>query len=238
MTDNVLELQSIEAGYGDATVLRDVTMSVGRGEVVALLGPNGAGKTTLLSVVSGVISPQKGRVLLAGEDVTGRRIHERVKRGLCHIPEGHGVFPSLTVRENIILASPKGKEDESLEKAANAFPILGDRTNQISGSLSGGQQQMLAVIRAYLQSPELVLIDEVSMGLAPLIVEEIFVFIADLARSGTSLLLVEQYVSQVLGIASSVYILNQGQISFNGTAESLSRNDMLGQYFSMPTTSD
>lgn len=233
MTENVLELASIDAGYDDSTVLRDVTLTVGRGEVVALLGPNGAGKTTLLNVVSGVVRPSTGKVLLAGEDVTKKGIHDRVKRGLCHIPEGHGVFPSLTVKENIILASPKRQEAESLDKAAEAFPILGERANQIAGSMSGGQQQMLAVVRAYLQSPKLVLIDEVSMGLAPLIVDEIFEFISDIADSGTSLLLVEQYVQHVLAIATSVHILNQGSISFSGDPKQLSENDMLGQYFSV-----
>ncbi|WP_245670974.1 ABC transporter ATP-binding protein [Nocardia flavorosea] len=220
------------AGYDDAIVLRDVSLGVGPGSVVALLGPNGAGKTTLLNVVTGVLQPSSGRVVLGGEDVTKRAIAQRAKRGLCHIPEGHGVFPSLTVKENILLAGPRGKESESFDKAVEAFPVLGERRSQIAGSLSGGQQQMLAVVRAYIQSPKLVLIDEVSMGLAPVIVDQIFEFIEQIAAQGTSLLLVEQYVSRVLAIASHVYVLNRGEIAFSGTPQEASSSQVFDTYLS------
>jgi branched-chain amino acid transport system ATP-binding protein len=204
MSDFALRLDRVTAGYGDTTVLRDVSLTVERGAVVALLGPNGAGKSTLLRVASGVITPESGRVLRGDDDVTRQATHLRASRGLCHLPDGHGVFPSLTVKENLVLASPKGAEHESIEKAASAFPILGQRLGQIAGSMSGGQQQMLAVVRSYLCSPDLILIDEVSMGLAPVVVDEIFAFITDLAARGTSMLLVEQYVARVLSIASHV----------------------------------
>ncbi|MEU1526544.1 ABC transporter ATP-binding protein [Nocardia rhamnosiphila] len=232
MTENVLRIDSVTAGYDDAIVVRDVSLSIGLGSVVALLGPNGAGKTTLLNVITGVLRPSSGRVVLGNEDVTERAIAQRAKRGLCHIPEGHGVFPSLTVKENILLASPRGKESESFDKAVEAFPVLGERRSQIAGSLSGGQQQMLAVVRAYIQSPTLVLIDEVSMGLAPVIVDQIFEFIEQIAAQGTSLLLVEQYVSRVLAIASHVYVLNRGEIAFSGTPREASSSQVFDTYLS------
>jgi branched-chain amino acid transport system ATP-binding protein len=230
MMDFALRVESVTGGYGETTVLRDVSLEVPKGAVVALLGPNGAGKSTLLKMVSGVMRPERGRILRGGEDVTHRRIHERSSRGLCHIPDGHGVFPSLTVEENLILASPKGAEQESIAKATSAFPDLGKRLNQTAGSMSGGQQQMLAVVRSYLRSSDLILIDEVSMGLAPVVVDEIFAFIGDLAARGTSMLLVEQYVARVLAIASHVYMLNQGSVTLSASAEEVRRRDVFDHY--------
>jgi branched-chain amino acid transport system ATP-binding protein len=232
MTDAALRLEAVTGGYGDTTVLRDVSLEVPRGAVVALLGPNGAGKSTLLKMASGVIRPERGRIYRGGEDVTRRRIHERAARGLCHVPDGHGVFASLTVRENLVLASPKGQEQESIDKAITAFPALGQRLNQVAGSMSGGQQQMLAVVRSYLGSADLILIDEVSMGLAPVVVDEIFAFISDLSARGTSMLLVEQYVARVLAIASHVYVLNQGSITLSATTEEVRRSDLFDHYMS------
>ena len=232
MNDVALRLESVTGGYGETTVLRDVSLEVPRGAVVALLGPNGAGKSTLLKMVSGVLTPERGRIVRGDEDVTRKRIHERSTRGLCHVPDGHGVFASLTVRENLILASPKGQEQESIEKATSAFPALGQRLNQVAGSMSGGQQQMLAVVRSYLGSADLILIDEVSMGLAPVVVDEIFAFITDLSAQGTSMLLVEQYVARVLSIASHVYMLNQGSITLSCSAEELRRSDLFDHYTS------
>lgn len=232
MNELALRLESVTGGYGDTTVLRDVSLEVPRGSVVALLGPNGAGKSTLLKMGSGVLTPERGRIYRGGEDVTRKRTHERSARGMCHIPDGHGVFPSLTVKENLILASPKGEERAGIEKAASAFPTLGQRLNQTAGSMSGGQQQMLAVVRSYLCSPDLILIDEVSMGLAPVVVDEIFAFISDLSARGTSMLLVEQYVARVLAIASHVYMLNQGSITLSCSAEELRRSDLFDHYMS------
>jgi branched-chain amino acid transport system ATP-binding protein len=232
MSKFALRLDGVTGGYGDTIVLRDVSLEVKRGAVVALLGPNGAGKSTLLKMISGVIAPKRGRILRGHEDVTRHSVHKRASHGLCHIPDGHGIFPSLTVKENLILASPKGAEREAVEKATNAFPALGQRLGQVAGNLSGGQQQMLAVVRSYLCAADLILIDEVSMGLAPVVVDEIFAFISDLSARGTSMLLVEQYVARVLAIASHVYMLNQGSLTLSSSAEEVRRSDLFEQYMS------
>ena len=149
----MLELRGIKAGYGEHTVLRDVSLTVPPGTVVAVLGPNGAGKTTLLRVASGLLRPSAGTVLLGGEDVTRTPPHARARRGLCHIPEGRGIYPTLTVRENLVLHARPGEEDAALDRAVSAFPVLGERLRQSAGQLSGGQQQMLSLVRAYLAEP-------------------------------------------------------------------------------------
>jgi branched-chain amino acid transport system ATP-binding protein len=212
----MLELRGIEAGYGEHVVLRDVSLTVQPGTVVAVLGPNGAGKTTLLRVASGLLKPAAGVVLLGGEDVTRTRPYMRVRRGLCHIPEGRGIYPTLTVRENLVLHSRKGEEAAALDRAASAFPVLGDKLRQPAGQLSGGQQQMLSLVRAWITSPRLVLVDEASMGLAPVVVDKIFEFLGQIAASGTALLIVEQYVNRALALADTVYLLNKGGVVFAG----------------------
>jgi branched-chain amino acid transport system ATP-binding protein len=212
----MLELRGIDAGYGEHTVLRDVSLTVPPGTVVAVLGPNGAGKTTLLRVASGLLRPSAGAVLLAGEDVTRAQPYARARRGLCHVPEGRGIYPTLTVRENLVLHSRKGEEDAALDRATSAFPVLGGKMRQPAGQLSGGQQQMLSLVRAYLTDPKVVLIDEASMGLAPVVVDKIFEFLGEIAASGTALLIVEQYVSRALALAGRVYLLNKGGVVFTG----------------------
>jgi branched-chain amino acid transport system ATP-binding protein len=226
----MLVLQGVTAGYGGTTVLRDVDLTVPDSSVVALLGPNGAGKTTLLRVASGLLAPWKGRLLIDGEDVTGRPPHELAGRGVCHVPEGRGVFPPLTVAQNLELFSPAGQERESRDRAVEAFPILGDRLNQVAGTMSGGQQQMLALARSYVTNPHLVLLDEVSMGLAPIIVDEIFEFLERMAKQGTALLLVEQYATKALAIADYVYILGRGSVTFAGDAAELEGEDVFQRY--------
>ncbi len=226
----VLELEAVTAGYGETVVLRDVTISVPDSKVVALLGPNGAGKTTTLRTASGLIKPMDGRVLLDGEDVTGKKPYALARRGLCHLPEGHGIFPSLTVRENIVLYSPKGKEQESLLMAAHQFPVLATRLRQQAGSLSGGEQQMLSLVRAYLSNPAIVIVDEASLGLAPVLVDQVFEALSQIVASGTSLLLVEQYVTRALDLADSVYLMNRGQIVFSGSAADLRGEDVFERY--------
>lgn len=225
----MLELRGIEAGYGRHTVLRDVSLIVQPGAVVAVLGPNGAGKTTLLRVVSGLLRPSAGTVLLGGEDVTRARPHTRARRGLCHIPEGRGIYPTLSVRENLVLSSRKGEEAAALDRATSAFPVLGEKLRQPAGQLSGGQQQMLSLVRAYLTSPTLVLVDEASMGLAPVIVDKIFEFLGGIAASGTALLLVEQYMSRALALASRVYLLNKGSVVFSGAPQDIA-DDLFVHY--------
>jgi branched-chain amino acid transport system ATP-binding protein len=226
----MLRLNDVTAGYAETTVLRGINLSVPDGSVVALLGPNGAGKTTLLRVASGLLRPQFGSLTLDGQDVTGQAPHDLVARGICHIPEGRGIFPSLTVRENLILQSVRGTETESIERAVSAFPRLGERLAQVAGTMSGGEQQMVALARTYVQRPRIVLLDEVSMGLAPKVVDEIFEFLTLLRDQGVSLLLVEQYVTRALAAADYVYLLNRGEIAFAGEPSELDDSDVFASY--------
>lgn len=229
-TTPVLELDHVTAGYGRTTVLRDVSFSVAPGSVVAVLGPNGAGKTTTLRVVAGMLTPSSGTVRVKGKDANRMRPHRRVKHGICLIPEGRGVFRNLTVRDNLRLQAPPRLADEAVDRAVTAFPALGDRLTQPAGSMSGGQQQMLALARAYLCEPDVVALDEVSMGLAPKIVEEIFDSLRALAASGTALILVEQYVHQALEMADTVVLLDRGSTSFVGPASAIDQQELLRSY--------
>ncbi len=223
----MLELRSVTAGYGAGPVLHDVSLVVPEAAVVALLGPNGAGKTTLLRVASGLLAPERGDLLLDGEVLPAGAPHALVRRGVCHVPEGRGIFPSLTVRDNLAVFSDAL---EAVEQAVSAFPRLGERLAQVAGTMSGGEQQMLALARAYVQSPRFVLLDEVSMGLAPVIVDEIYAFLADLAAQGTALLLVEQYAERALALADYVFVLSRGQVAFAGEPGELADDDLLGYY--------
>jgi branched-chain amino acid transport system ATP-binding protein len=225
-----LELSKVTAAYGNTVALREVDLVVPSGRVVALLGPNGAGKTTLLSAASGLMSPRSGRIRLAGQDVTGRSSDWRVRAGMCHITEGRSVFPGLTVRDNLRLFQRPGDKSDAIERAIEAFPRLGQRLNQIAGTMSGGEQQMLAVSRAYSQQAPLVLLDEVSMGLAPVVVDEIFHFLERLVELGTSLLIVEQYVARALAIADYVYLLAKGRVMFAGDPKELQGTDIFERY--------
>jgi branched-chain amino acid transport system ATP-binding protein len=225
-----LELRNVKSGYGHTTVLRGVSLEVPAGSVTALLGPNGAGKTTLLKTVSGLLRPAQGTVVMNGDDITRLPPHRRTSLGLCHIPEGRGIYRSLTVRDNLVMQSEKGHESEAAERATSAFPILGERLNQLAGTLSGGQQQMLAVARAYVRDPQLVLVDEASLGLAPLVVEEIFAFLHDLAARGAALLIVDQFVTRALNMASRAYVLTRGEITFAGSSEELLARDVFHDY--------
>jgi branched-chain amino acid transport system ATP-binding protein len=226
----LLELSNVTAGYARTTVLRSVDIAVDRGRVVALLGANGAGKTTLLRVASGLLTPSAGTVALAGSDVTSKSTHARARAGLCLIPEGRGIFRNLTVRENLRLQVPPWKKNDDIGQALEAFPKLGDRLEQIAGTLSGGEQQMLALSRCFLADPSIVLLDEVSMGLAPRAVEEIFASLTRLTEMGISLLLVEQYVDRALDMADAVYLLDRGRIAFAGRPDELDRGAVLEGY--------
>src|SRR3954452_9259413 len=209
----MFELRDVTAGYGDSTVLRDVTLAVPDGSIVALLGPNGAGKTTLLRVASGLLVPSSGDVMLDDVPLQGDAPNTLARRGVCHIPEGRGIFRSLSVRENLELQSLR---PDGVESATAVFPRLGERLGQIAGTMSGGEQQMLALARAYVQRPKVVLLDEVSMGLPPKVIDEIFEFLLALAAEGVSLLLVEQYVTRALAAPDWVYLLNGGEVVFAG----------------------
>jgi branched-chain amino acid transport system ATP-binding protein len=226
----MLTLKNLYAGYGATTVLRDVNLVVPDGSVVALLGSNGAGKTTLLRAACGLINPTSGQVLVDGKNLTGRRPNVMQAAGVCHIPEGRGVFKGLTVRENLELQADPEEKAAAVERAVQAFPKLGQRMTQIAGTMSGGEQQMLALARSYTQHPKTVLLDEVSMGLAPKIVDEIFEFLGLLASQGTSLLLVEQYITRALALADYVYVLNRGQVAFAGDASELDQGAVFEQY--------
>jgi len=225
-----LELDRVTAAYGDTIALRDVDLTLPTGSVVALLGPNGAGKTTLLSVASGLLRPRSGRVLLDDEDETDTPPDGRVERGLCYITEGRSVFPGLTVADNLRMFAPPQRTKEAVERAVDAFPRLGERLGQLAGTMSGGEQQMLALSRAYAQQAPLIMLDEVSMGLAPIIVDEIFEFLGRLAAEGTSLLIVEQYVDRALALAGTVHLLQKGEIRFTGSPDQLRADDLYAQY--------
>jgi branched-chain amino acid transport system ATP-binding protein len=226
----MLELSGLWAGYGGGPVLRGVDLVVPDGAVVALLGANGAGKTTLLRVASGLLASTQGQLVMDGEDVTGRPPHGMVAAGICHVPEGRGVFPSLTVRDNLRLQAAPSDRQAALERAVSAFPRLGERLEQLAGTMSGGEQQMLALARTYVQSPAVVLLDEVSMGLAPKVVDEIFDFLALLRSEGRALLLVEQYVTRALEAADWVYLLHRGEIAFAGEPAELAGRDVFAEY--------
>jgi branched-chain amino acid transport system ATP-binding protein len=225
-----LQLDGVTSGYGRTTVLRGISLQVPAGSITALLGPNGAGKSTLLKTASGLIRPTAGRIHLDGEDVTTTAPHQRARRGLCHIPEGRGIFRSLSVRENLVLQSSSRTGGDATEEALTVFPILKERLRQIAGTLSGGQQQMLALTRAYLSDPRLVLVDEASLGLAPLVVDEIFEFLANTASRGTALLIVDQFVIRALSLASTAYVLQRGELVFSGTSDELGQTDVYEQY--------
>jgi len=226
----LLELRNITAGYDAGTVLRDVTIIVPDGAVVALLGPNGAGKTTTLKVASGLLGTRSGQILVDGEDVTNKAPYQLARRGVCHVPEGRGIFPSLSVTDNIRLQAPARNFKDSLRNATSVFPRLGERAKQTSRTMSGGEQQMLALCHAYVSDPQFILLDEVSMGLAPKIVEEIFEHLHDLARQGKSMLLVEQYVAQALKLADYVYIMDRGAITFAGEPGEISEETIMNSY--------
>jgi branched-chain amino acid transport system ATP-binding protein len=226
----MLNLRAVTAGYGETIVLRNVDFTVGDGEVVALLGPNGAGKSTLLRTATGFVKPRSGRVEFESENLTGRAPHKFVRSGICHLPEGRGIFPSLSVLENLTIQAGPRKMDEVVAETTELFPALGSRLRQTAGSLSGGEQQMLALSRAYLTQPKLVLVDEASLGLAPLIVDKLYEVLNRLAERGISLVVVEQYVQRALDMAKTVYILSRGEVIHVGNANEIDAEEIYERY--------
>jgi branched-chain amino acid transport system ATP-binding protein len=226
----LLTLRGVTAGYGRTTVLRDVDLVVPAGKVVALLGPNGAGKTTLLRAATGLLRVSAGRVHVGGGDVTDQPPHQRARAGLCLVPEGRGIFPNLSVRENLLLQVPPWRKGAGYQPALAAFPILEERLSQRAGSMSGGQQQMLALARCFLSEARVVLLDEVSMGLAPRIIDEIFDALVKLSQTGVALLLVEQYVNRALKIADHVYLLGRGRITDSCSPTELDEAELMRRY--------
>ena len=225
-----LALEGVTAGYGETLAIRDVSLVVPQGKAVALLGPNGAGKTTLLSVISGLLKPRSGRVTADGADITRLPSDRRARLGLCHVTEGRSVFPGLTVRDNLRMFAPPGGEADALERAVSAFPKLGKRLSQTAGTMSGGEQQMLALARVYSSQPDVILLDEVSMGLAPIIVDEIFAFLDRVAAEGTGMLIVEQYVAKALHLADYVYVMARGRMVLLGEPAELEGSDLFAHY--------
>ena len=226
----MLRLSGVRAGYRRSEVLHGVDLVVPPGAAVALLGANGAGKSTLLRVAAGLLPATAGSVWLGDERVDRLSTHERTRRGLCLIPEGRAIFRPLTVRQNLAMQVGGKGVDGAVERAVAAFPILGDRLGQVAGTLSGGQQQMLAVARALVTDPAVVLADELSVGLAPVVVDEIFEAVAALRAAGRSLLIVEQYVDRALAVADYVYILHKGRIAFVGEPAQCRADDVYRQY--------
>jgi branched-chain amino acid transport system ATP-binding protein len=230
-TTPALRLQNITAGYGDTIILRDLSLEVPTGHVVAMLGPNGVGKTTVLRTIAGLLQPKAGTVEVNGLDVTKLPPHDRAKNGLCLVPEGGGVFRSLSVAENLRLQLPPWAErGASIDPAIEAFPALGKRLHQRAGSMSGGEQKMLALARAYLCSPSIVLLDEVSLGLAPLLVSAVFDTIRDLAALGVTLVVVEQYVNRALDVADKIVLLEEGAVAFDGPRSALDKESLVSHY--------
>ena len=225
----MLTIDQLEAGYGKVQVLHGISIEVPQGKVVTLIGSNGAGKTTTMRAISGMIKPTAGRITLAGRRIDGLESHAIARLGLAHSPEGRRVFATMTVTDNLTLGAfprltgsrPKGDVAGDLDKAMDLFPRLKERRNQLAGTLSGGEQQMLAMARAVMLNPEVVLLDEPSMGLAPILVEEVFKIISRLKEQGVTMLLVEQFAAAALNVADYGYVLENGRISVHGDAERL-----------------
>jgi len=231
----LLEVTDLHAGYGDLPVVRGVSFSVEEGEIVTVVGPNGAGKTTLLNTVTGMIKVWSGSVSFAGEDITKSAGHSRPGRGLVMVPEGRKLFPFMTVEENLLLGAfgkkVRPQSSESLEEVYNLFPAMKERRKQLAGSMSGGEQQMCALGRAVMTKPRLLILDEPSLGLAPILVERILGFVRLLAEKGLTILLVEQNVHDALEMADRAYVLEQGEIVMAGKGdELLARPDLQAAY--------
>ena len=223
----MLKVESIDVAYGEIRALKGVGLEVGRGEIVTILGNNGAGKTTTLKTISGLLHPTRGAITLEDESLLDVPPHAIVSRGIAHVPEGRRIFNRLTVRENLMMGAYLRSDagvGTDLERVFGLFPRLAERLTQVAGTLSGGEQQMLAIGRALMANPRLLLLDEPSMGLAPVLVEQIFDTISDINRQGMTILLVEQNAAMALSIAHRGYVLETGSIALAGTAAELSEN--------------
>lgn len=225
----MLEVKDLEVYYGVIQAIKGISFEVNQGEVIALIGANGAGKTTILHTVTGLLSPKKGSVIFEGKDITKVPAHKIVSMGMAHVPEGRRVFAELSVYENLKMGAytrkDKNEIEESLKNVYKRFPRLKERKNQMAGTLSGGEQQMLAMGRALMSKPKIILMDEPSMGLSPILVNEIFDIIQAVSESGTTVLLVEQNAKKALSIADRAYVLETGNITLAGKAKDLLEDD-------------
>jgi len=227
----LLEVQDVHTYYGNIHALKGVSVEVDEGEIVTLIGANGAGKSTTLKTISGLTPPTRGRVILDGQDITDMRAHEIVEKGVIQAPEGRMIFTRLTVRENLLAGAYARTDTENfqgdMERLFETFPVLAERLNQLGGTLSGGEQQMLATARALMGRPRVLLLDEPSMGLAPMLVRDIFRVISELNEQGTTILLVEQNAHMALGIASRGYVIQTGEIVLADNTDGLRQNEMV-----------
>jgi branched-chain amino acid transport system ATP-binding protein len=227
----MLEIQGLAAGYGDVQVLSGASLSVSEGEIVALVGPNGAGKTTLIRCVTGLLKPRGGTVRFLGGRIDGLTAHQIVDRGIACVPEGRQIFPLLSVRDNLLLGSylarTRLRRAENLDRWYELFPRLRERLDQQAGTLSGGEQQMLAIARALMSEPRLLVLDEPSLGLAPIVVSAVFRAIAEIRKRGLTVLLVEQNVHKSLRLADRGYVLESGRVSLTGTGVELLQNALV-----------
>lgn len=227
----MLEVKDLEVYYGVIQAIKGVSFHVDKGEVIALIGANGAGKTTILHTVTGLLTPKKGSVTFEGKDITKFPAHKIVSLGMAHVPEGRRVFSELSVYENLKMGAYTRKDkteiEQSLQNIYERFPRLKERRNQMAGTLSGGEQQMLAMGRALMSKPKIILMDEPSMGLSPILVNEIFDIIQEVSKSGTTVLLVEQNAKKALSIADRAYVLETGNISLEGKAKDLLEDDSI-----------
>jgi branched-chain amino acid transport system ATP-binding protein len=231
VTATLLELRDVRAAYDGITALHGVDLAVAAGQVVALLGPNGAGKTTTLRVAAGVHPVQSGRLLLGGRDLTGADPRDLARAGVCLIPEGRGVFPNLSVRDNLLMMTFTGRSREQVEESAfRRFPALARYASRAAGTLSGGEQQMLALARGLATDPAVLLLDELSMGLAPLVVGRLYEQVAEIARQGVAVLVVEQFAAAVLGIADHAAVLVRGRVERQGRPDDALRAELSALY--------
>jgi branched-chain amino acid transport system ATP-binding protein len=231
----MLTLDAVSARYGRITALQGVTLAVDAGELVCLIGANGAGKTTTLKTISGLLHPAAGRILLDGDEIHGLTPREILQRGIAHCPEGRRVFPYMTVRENLEMGAyvrtDAGMVTADLDRVLGHFPILAERRRQAAGTLSGGEQQMLAIGRALMARPRLILFDEPSLGLAPTMVEAVFEIIAGIRREGTTVLMVEQNAHMALQLATRAYVMETGRVTLEGPARELANNPHVRQAY-------
>jgi len=231
----MLEVENVHVYYGNIPALRGVSLTVEEGEIVTLIGANGAGKSTTLFTISGLLRPREGTIRLEGDDLSIYPAHEVVAKGVCQVPEGRRIFTRLTVQENLEMGAftrtDRAGIKQDMERAFNLFPRLRERRNQVGGTLSGGEQQMLATARALMSRPRLLLLDEPSMGLAPILVEAIFDTVREINSQGTTILLVEQNAQMALQIAHRGYVLETGEVALSDTAENLRQNEMVQKVY-------
>jgi branched-chain amino acid transport system ATP-binding protein len=229
---SLLDVQDVSAGYGDARAVSSLTLTVEPGEVLALVGANGAGKSTLLRLIAGAHRPWGGRILFNGDDVTGVSDYRRAQRGIALVPEGRRLFPSLTVRENLLIgASPRRAGQWTLDSVLSALPMLAPLLSRNASRLSGGQQQAVAIARALMANPDLLLLDEVSLGLAPIVVDEIYASLAEVRKTGLGVILVEQDLNRAMGFADHVICMLEGRNVLEGAAGALGREEITNAYF-------